>query len=95
MFIPLQLIHGCKYCSIINTNELSLLMSMCFWLKKESMGGQISLKNNSIWGQTSVFISSPQPLPHTDGWIASFYIALFNLRNYGNYLRVYMHFISH
>ena len=34
MFIPLQPIHGCRYCSINNTNELSLLMSMCFWLKK-------------------------------------------------------------
>ena len=35
-----------RYCSINNTNELRLLVSMCFWVKKESTGGQISSKNN-------------------------------------------------
>ena len=53
------------------------------------MGGQISSKNNSIRGRTSVFVSSPQPLPHTDNWVASFYIALFKSCNYGNYIHVY------
>ena len=33
-FIPRQLIHGCRYCSRNNTNELRLLISMCFWVKK-------------------------------------------------------------
>ena len=33
-FIPRQLIHGCRYCSINNTNELRLLVSTCFWVKK-------------------------------------------------------------
>ena len=33
-FIPQQLIHECRYCSINNTNELHLLVSMCFWVKK-------------------------------------------------------------
>ena len=41
------------------------------------MVGQISSKNNSIQAQTSVLVSSPQPLPHMEDWIASFYIALF------------------
>ena len=79
---------------INNTNELRLLVSMCFWVKKELTRGQISSKNNSIWGWTSVFVSSSQPLHQLDDWIASFCIALFKSRNYGNYVRAYMHFIS-
>ena len=33
-FIPRKLIHGCRYCSINNTNELRLLVSSAFWVKK-------------------------------------------------------------
>ena len=40
--IPRQLIHECRYCSINNTNELHLLVSKAFWVKKESTGGQFS-----------------------------------------------------
>ena len=32
--IPRQIIHECTYCSINNTNELRLLVSMGFWVKK-------------------------------------------------------------
>ena len=92
--LPQQLIHGCKYCSINNTSELCLLVSTIFGVKKNQRDGQISSKNNSIQARTSVFISSPQPLPLTDDWIESFYIALFKSRNYGNYINVHMHFIS-
>ena len=70
--ISRQLIHGCRYCCINHTNELRLLMSMCFWVKKESEGGQIRSKNNSKRARTSVFIFPQQPLDHTDNWIASF-----------------------
>ena len=42
-FIPWQLIHGCRYCSINNNNELCLLVSTA-WVKKELTGGQISSK---------------------------------------------------
>ena len=89
--------HGytCRYCSINKTNELHLLVSSAFWVKKkESTGGQISSKGNSIRARTSMFVSSPQPLHHTEDWIASFYIALFKSPNYGNYVHVYTHFIS-
>ena len=92
-FIPRPLIHGCKYCSINNTNKLRLLMNMCFWVKKESTGGQISSTNNNIQGWTSVFLSLPPLPPHTDEWIASFYIAFFNSRKYGNYIHVHTHFM--
>ena len=47
-FILRQLIHGCRYCSINSTNQLRLLVSSDFWVKKESTGGQISSKNYSI-----------------------------------------------
>ena len=33
-FGPRQLIHGCIYCSVNNTNESRLLVSMCFWVNK-------------------------------------------------------------
>ena len=92
-FISLQLIHGCRYCSTNNTNEWCLLVSMCFWVKKELTQGQISLKNNSIRSQTSVFVFLPQRLHHTDDWIAS--VASFISHNNGNYVLVYTHFISH
>ena len=83
--IPRQLSHGCKYCSINNTNNYSAYSRACaFGLKKESTGGQISSKNNRKRPRTSVFVSSPQPLPHTNDWIISFYIALFKSRNYVN-----------
>ena len=93
-FVPRQLIHGCRYCSINDTNELRLFVSMCFGVKKESTGGQISLKNNCLQTRTSVFVSSPQPLHHTDNWIASSYLAFFKVRNYGNYVHAYTQFIS-
>ena len=93
-FIPRQLLHGCRYCCINNTNELSLLVNTCFCVKKESTGGQISSKKQCIRIRTSVFVSSPQPLHHMNEWIASFNITLFKLRNYGNYVHVYTHFIS-
>ena len=93
-FISLQLIHECRYQSINNTNELHLLVSICFWVKKESMGGQISSKKHCIQVRTSVFVSSPQPLHHTDKWIASFYIALIKSRNYGNYVHMYVYIRS-
>ena len=66
LFHARQLIHGCRYCSMNNTNELRLLVSMCFWVKKKSTGGQISSKNHCIRCRTSVFVSSPQPLNHKD-----------------------------
>ena len=69
-FIPRQLNHGCTYCSIIYTNEL--LVSMCFWVKKELTGGQISSEKHCIRGRSSVFVSSLQPLHHTGDWIESF-----------------------
>ena len=47
------------------------------------MGAQISSKKSSIHAYTSVFVSLPQPLNHTEDWIPSFYIALFKSRNYG------------
>ena len=34
--------YGPVYCAINNTNQLRLLVTMCFWVKKGSMGGQIS-----------------------------------------------------
>ena len=92
-----QLIHGCRYCSMNNTNELRLLVSSaCLLGKKESTGGQISSKKKSIRARTSVLVSSSQPLPHTDDCLSSFYIAiaLFKSRKYGNYVHVYTHFIS-
>ena len=46
-FVPWQLIHGCRYCSINNTNELRLLVSSAFWVKKELTGGQISSKRKT------------------------------------------------
>ena len=55
--------------------------------KKESMEGKISSKT-TMYEVKLVFVSSPQPLPHTDDWIASFYIALFKSSNYGNYVCV-------
>ena len=71
-FIPRQFIHGCRYCSTNNINELRLLVSSAFWVKKESTWGQISSKKDCIQARTNVFLSSPQPLDHTDDWIASF-----------------------
>ena len=71
-FIPRQFICGCRYCCINNANELSLLVSSAFWVKKQLTGGQISSKNNSIRVRTSVFVSSSQPLHHTDDWITLF-----------------------
>ena len=95
MFISQKLIHGCRFFYINNTNELRLLVSMCFWvIKEESTVGQSSLKNKGIWSWTRVFVSSPQPLHHTDNWIASFYIVLFKSCNYGNYVRVHTQFVS-
>ena len=80
-FIPWQLIHGCRYCSLNNTNELRLLVSSAFWVKKkEATEDQISSKKHCIRARTSLFVSSPQPLHDRDEWIASFYIALFKLR---------------
>ena len=31
-FIPGQLIHGCRYSFINNTNKFHLILSMCFWV---------------------------------------------------------------
>ena len=62
--------------------------------KETSTEGQTSLKNNSTHARTSVFISPPQPLPHIDNWIGSFYIALFKSRNYGNYEYKYIHILD-
>ena len=47
-FVPRQLICGCtcRYCSINNTNKLRLLVSMYFWVKKESTGGRVSSKKH-------------------------------------------------
>ena len=36
-FIPRYLIRGCRYCSINDTNELHLLVSMSFWVKKKTI----------------------------------------------------------
>ena len=49
-FVPRQLIQGCRYCSMNNTNELRLLVSTCFWVKKESTGGRISSKKTMYTG---------------------------------------------
>ena len=94
MFIPRQVIHGCRYCSKTITNELRLLVSMCFWVEKGIYGRTNQFKKHCIRTRTSVFVSSSQPLHHTDDWIASFYIALFKSHNYGNYVRVFTLFIS-
>ena len=89
-FIQRQLIHRCRYCFINNTKELRVLVSMCFWVKKGINGRTNQFeKKHCIWAQTSVFVSSPQPLNHTDNWIVSFYFALFKSRNYGNYVHVH------
>ena len=48
-FVWRQLIHGCRYRSTNNTNELRLLVSMCFWVNKESTGGRISSKKHCLW----------------------------------------------
>ena len=45
-------------------------------------------KKNTVYGFELVLVSLPQPLHHTDDWIASFYIAVFKSRNYGNYVHV-------
>ena len=85
--IPWQLIHECDTAlCIYNTKELRLFMFSALEVKKESTGGQPSLKNNSMRSRTSVLVSLPQPLPHTNEWIALFYIALFKSSNYGNYV---------
>ena len=34
MFVPRQLIHGCRYCFTNNINELHLLLSIALWVKK-------------------------------------------------------------
>ena len=49
---------------------------MCFWVKKRIDRSTNQFENNSIRGWTSVFISSPPPLPHMDEWLAPFYTAL-------------------
>ena len=49
-FIPRQLVHGCKYCSINNTNELRLLVSMCFWVKKGIDGRINQFEKNTVYG---------------------------------------------
>ena len=91
VFIPRQLIHGCRYCSLNNTNDLCLLVRKWFGVKKKIRWKDKSVsKNKSIPSRTSVLLSSPQPFPDTDDWIAS-YIALFKSRNYGNFVHVYTH----
>ena len=94
MFISWQLLHGCRHCFTNSTNELRLLVSMCFWVKKNRQEDISVRKRNCIWVWTSVFVFLPQPLHHLDNWIASFYKALFKSRNYGNYVPVYTPFIS-
>ena len=63
-------------------------------VKKKLIERPISLQKKRVQAQTSVFVSSPQPLHHTEDWIASFYIALFKSHNYENYVYMYAFHIS-
>ena len=51
-FIPRQLIHGCRYCSLNNANKLRLLVSTCFWVKKkkEYLRVDKSFRKNTVYG---------------------------------------------
>ena len=91
--IQRQLIHGCRYCSVYNTNELHLLVSICFWVKEGIDGRTNQVEKHCKRGRTRVFVSSSEELQHTDEWIASFYIALFKTRNYGYYVHVHAQFM--
>ena len=94
-FVSQQLIHGCTYCSINKTNELHLLMSMCFWIKKESTGRQISSKNtvygcNKAMYNKAMYNDAIQLSMWCNGCDEdTLYNALFKTCNYGNYAHVH------
>ena len=60
-FISQQLIHGYRYCSINNPSKMRLLVSRAFWVKKESIVGQIILKRKTAYAWLELVSSI---LPH-------------------------------
>ena len=48
-FIPRKLIHRSRYCSINNTNQLRLLVSMCFCVKKNQQEDK-SVRKTTVYG---------------------------------------------
>ena len=78
---------------INNTNKMQLLVSMCFLGgKKNQREDKISLKSNSIQCRTSVFVCIFATTITSHEWLDN--VILYKSRNYQNYVRVYMHFIS-
>ena len=47
-FVSRQLIRECIYCSKNNTNELRLLVSMCFWVK-EGIDGRANQVDKTLY----------------------------------------------
>ena len=80
-----QLIHGCKYCFIDNSNKLCLLVSGTFWLKKEWLGRQMNLEE-TVYGLELVcpFLRHMQ-LHHTDRCICIVSYSIVEERNYSHY----------
>ena len=62
-FISRQLIHGCRCCSINNTNELCLLVSSAFWVKKDRREDK-SVRKATVYGLELV-CSSLRPNHYT------------------------------